>query len=129
MASRFAMQTGYQGAGCRDAYAFVRSFLSDRVLSEDVAALVLGHKSVLISNPFVATQLKNTVNWSYGSIERLVERQYFQLIMLGGEPHEFRPQSGRWSVAFLKALREQYRPERRFDCYPSMAVAFVPNSR
>jgi Dolichyl-phosphate-mannose-protein mannosyltransferase len=129
MASRFATQTELQGAGCRDAYAFVRSFSGNRVLSEDVAALVLGNKPVLISNPFVTTQLKNTIDWSAGTIEHLVERQYFQLIMLGGEPHEFQPQSGRWSVAFIKALREQYRPERQFDCYPSMAVAFVPNSR
>jgi hypothetical protein len=129
MANRFATQTELQGAGCRDAYAFVRSFSGNRVLSEDVAALVLGNKPVLISNPFVTTQLKSTIDWSEGTIEHLVDRQYFQLIMLGGEPHEFQSQSGRWSVALIEALRERYRPVRRFDCYPSMAVAFVQNSK
>jgi hypothetical protein len=95
-------------------------------LSENIAALVLADKPVLVSDPFVATQLKDDVEWSAGTLEELADRQYFQLIVLGGELEEYLPESGRWPTAFIDSVRARYRPERRFDC-PGMGVAFVPD--
>ena len=42
---------------CSQAYAFVKQYPGDQVLSENVGALVLAGKTVWVSNPFVYTQL------------------------------------------------------------------------
>src|SRR5262249_24455480 len=80
--SRYAQLPSIQSDSCRDSYSFLRSYPGDRVLSENVAALVLNNKPVLVSNPFVVTQLKDSVDWQAGTLEELTRRQYFQLILL-----------------------------------------------
>ena len=111
--------------GCSDAYAFISGFPSERILSEDVGALVLSGKPVWESNPFVVTQLDGSVAWEWGGNEALAQKQYFDLIFLGGQVSAFRPESGRWSPAFIRAVAERYRPERTFKC----GVAYVPISK
>jgi hypothetical protein len=112
--------------GCADAYAFVRSFPSDRVLSEDVSALSLAGKPVLVSDPFVMTQLGSSVSWSKGSMEQLATQGYFDLIVLGGEIDDYRHESGRWPPALLEVIRQHYRLVRRLNCPPCMGAAYVP---
>ncbi len=125
---RFRLSTAIRPdqGGCAGAYDFVGSFPGERVLSEDVAALVLNRKAVLVSNPFVTTQLRDTVNWSQGSMEHLVEERYFDLVLLGGDVEGFLPQSGRWAASLIRAVGERYKPERRFECFPYLGVAYVP---
>jgi hypothetical protein len=113
---------------CSDAYAFVRSFPGRRILSEDVTALVVGERPVIVSNPYVATQLGNSVRWSRGSVEQLVDQGYFDLIVLGGDLENFRPESGRWSPALIEGVARRYQPARHFKCFPSAAVAYVPQA-
>jgi hypothetical protein len=115
-------------AGCPEAYRFIRSFPGNRILSEDVSAVVMSGKPVMVSNPYVVTQLGNSVAWSRGSLEQLANQRYFDLIVLGGDLDHFRPETGRWSPAFINAVREQYRTERQFRCSPSLAVAYVPRT-
>jgi hypothetical protein len=126
MGYRRATPPADTAGACTDAYAFVRSFPGTRILSEDVAALVLTGKPVSVSNPFVVTQLEGRVAWSEGTLDGLVDRQYFQLILLGGEPRGYLPESGRWSLPLMKAIEERYRLERRFACAPYLRAAFVP---
>ena len=109
-------------AECPQAYAFVRSFPGERVLSEDVSGVLLSGKPVLVSNPFVVTQLGNSVSWSRGRMEALVSERYFDLILFGNDPHV----SGRWSPALKDAVAKNYKLERQFQCSPYMASAFVP---
>src|SRR5262249_30714252 len=113
---------------CSDAYAFVRSFPGRRILSEDVTALVVGERPVIVSNPYVATQLGNSVRWSRGSVEQLVDQGYFDLIVLGGDLENFRPESGRSSPALIEGVARRYQPARHFKCFPSAAVAYVPQA-
>lgn len=123
---RYSLAVEANPGGCQKAYEFVRSFPGDRLLSEDVTSLVLNGKPVLVSNPFVATQLADSVAWSRGSMEQLVQQQYFDLIVLGGDIQDFAPESGRWSPGVIEAVRERYRPTRRFQCFPNFVVAYVP---
>lgn len=109
-------------AECPQAYAFVRSFPGERVLSEDVSSVLLSGKPVLVSNPFVATQLGSSVPWSQGSMETLASERYFDLILFGNDPHV----SGRWSPALKDAVAQNYKLERQFQCSPFLASAFVP---
>jgi len=106
-------------AECPEAYAFVRSFPGNHVLSEDVSAVVLSGKPVLVSNPFVATQLGNSLAWSQGSLDQLAAREYFDLILLAGRA------PGRWSPAFLQATAGHYEVVREFQCL-SVGAALVP---
>lgn len=112
--------------GCADAYAFVRSFPGDRVLSEDVTALVLAGKPVLVSDPYMMTQLGSSVRWSEGSMEQLAARGYFDLIVLGGEIDGYKPESGRWPPALMEVIRQHYRLVRRLNCPPCIGAAYVP---
>lgn len=107
---------------CPEAYAFVQSFPGDRVLSEDVSGVLLSGKPVLVSNPFVVTQLGNSVSWSQGGMEALVGERYFDLILFGDDPHV----SGRWSPALKDAVSKNYKLQRQFRCSPYMTSAFVP---
>src|SRR5579864_4897095 len=116
---------GPDGKGCGDAYAFVRSFPGERVMSDDVSSLVLGHKIVLVSNPFVMTQLGNSVVWQAGSVEQLAQQQYFDLIVLGGTLESFIPASGGSSPELIQTIGKRYVPYKYFQCAYSK-VAFVP---
>lgn len=112
-------------SGCGEAYAFVRSFPGNRILSENVSSLVLGRKPVLVSNPFVMTQLGSSVDWRAGSLESFADKEYFDLILLDGEVEGFRPESGRWSPELIRSVEKHYLPIKYFQC-PYARVAYVP---
>ena len=107
---------------CPQAYTFVHLFPSEHVLSEDVSGVLLSGKPVLVSNPFVVTQLGASVTWSQGSMERLVSERYFDLILFGDDPHA----RGRWSPSLKDAVARNYKLERQFQCLPYIASAYVP---
>jgi dolichyl-phosphate-mannose-protein mannosyltransferase len=111
---------------CAEAFEFVRTFKGDRILSENVSALVLAGKTVLVSNPFVVTQLGNSVKWQAGSMEELAQARYFDLILLGGELKDIRPESGRWSPELIKVIELRYSPVRSFQCLDAK-VAYIPS--
>jgi len=72
------------------------------------------------------TQLGSSVDWSYGTLEQLASRRYFDLIVLGGAVEEYKPESGRWPQAFIRAVNKHYQLARRFDCPPCIGAAYVP---
>lgn len=111
---------------CSDAYRFVRSLPTARILSEDVAALVVSGKPVLVSNPFVITELGHRIAWSRGPVEEMVKQKQFDFIFLGGETQDYDARSGRWSRDFIQNVGTVYRLERRFRCSPNLAAVYVP---
>lgn len=111
--------------GCMQAYAFIRDFPGDRVLSDDISALVLNKKPVLISNPFVVTELGQSVRWQAGTVEQMTRARYFDLIILGGTVESSIPGAGGWSTDVMHAIASGYVPVRYFQC-PYAKVAYVP---
>jgi hypothetical protein len=107
---------------CPQAYQFVKSFGATRILSEDVSAVALSGKAVLVSNPFVLTELGNSVKWSEGSVEQLLQDRYFDLIILGDDPFA----RDRWSDSVRSEIARHYQPVRQFQCSPYSVSAFVP---
>lgn len=107
---------------CPKAYQFVKSFGATRILSEDVSAVALSGKPVLVSNPFVVAELGNSVRWSEGSVEQLLQDRYFDLIILGDDPYA----RDRWSDSVRSEIARNYQPVRQFQCSPYSASAFVP---
>jgi len=117
---------GHTQSECVEAYQFIKSFPGDRILSEDLSALILAGKPVLVGNPFVITQLGQRVPWSHGSPTEMVKRREFDLIALGGEVRNFDPQSGRWSPLLMQEIDREYQLQRRFLCHPNLGAVYVP---
>jgi hypothetical protein len=113
---------------CQEAYQFLEAFRGNSVLAEDVTALVLAGKPVLASNPFVITQLGNRVSWSRGSLDEMVGRKEFDLIILGGQVPNFDPASGRWSPKLIQNVSKDYVLQRSFLCAPGFGAAYAPRS-
>ena len=116
---------GPERKDCREDYAFIHSFPGRRVMSDDISALVLGGKEVLVSNPFVSTQLGNSITWQAGSVEQLVQRQYFDLIVLGGTLDSYIPSAGGESPELIQTIGKRYVPVKYFECAYAK-VAFTP---
>ena len=110
--------------GCEQAYAFLRA-QGDRVLAENVGALLLAGKPVLLSNPFVFTQLVAYKGWSDAPLRDRLRAQQFDAVLLA-TPLKLYMLNERWPPGVLKQIEMSYHPAARFSCYEA-GVAFLPN--
>jgi len=106
---------------CPQAYAYIHDH--ERVLSENVGALLLTGRQVLLSNPFVYAQLVRSGKWPSGRVEQMLEESTADLVIIG-KP---RISEQRWSQPALAALASNYHVSKRFACADAM-VAYEPNS-
>jgi len=106
---------------CPQAYAYIHDH--DSVLSENVGALVLTGRPVLLSNPFVYAQLVRSGTWPSGRVEKMLQEGTADLVMIGTP----RTREIRWSQPALDALASSYHVTRRFVC-DDASVAYEPNS-
>ena len=86
----------------------------------------LEHVALNVSDPVAMAQLGSSVKWSQGSMDQLAARQYFDLVVMGGEVGTNILDLGR--PALVEAIRRRYRLVRRLDCPPHLGVAYVPNT-
>jgi hypothetical protein len=107
---------------CPQAYAYIRGH--QRVLSENVGALILTGRQVLLSNPFVYAQLVRSGKWQPGRVEEMLQRGNADLVM-AAKP---RFDDQRWSEPAIKALAANYHVTRHFACVDAM-LAYEPNLR
>lgn len=113
-------------AGCSAAYAYVAQHPGRRVLSENVGALIVAGKPVLLNDPFMYEQMIEAGRASDEPMVRRVASRDFDVIMLGGNMEFYHQnRSARWSPPFLAAVERNYRETRSFDCLDA-AVAFEP---
>ncbi|MBZ5566853.1 MAG: hypothetical protein LAN64_03280 [Acidobacteriia bacterium] len=105
---------------CSQAYAFVKQYPGDQVLSENVGALVLAGKTVWVSNPFVYTQLVMRGGWPDAGLERMVRARRFDLIVAQWNypayPSFMRNGAERFSSRAVKAIAENYRVVQMYGC-------------
>jgi hypothetical protein len=121
-------------AECDRAYAEVKNAAGDRVLSENVGALVLAGKPVVVSDPFVYSWMVNQSVWSDTDLERLVRNHYFDSIVLGDAVDSQDRSAGtvwtttrRWPPAVLGAIEQNYRLEKQFQCADA-AYLYTPKT-
>ena len=113
--------------GCPEAYAFVKNHPGQRILSEDLGAVVMAGKTVQLSDPFVWTWLVKRGGWSDAELQTLVHARAFDCIILDG-PIDWQKEIGelsRWPLPFLDALQQNYRPTRAFACQDA-GIAYEP---
>jgi len=107
--------------GCAQAYAYIGEH--QQVLSENITALVLTRRPVLLSNPFVYAQLVRSGKWPAGRVERMLQQSAADLVMIG-KPTIMEQ---RWTQPALDALAANYHVSHRFACVDAI-FAYEPNS-
>jgi hypothetical protein len=120
-----AMRALYTSKGvvdqCPQAYAYIRAH--HRILSENVGALLLTGRPVLLSNPFVYTQLVRHGSWPSQPVEKMLQQSEADLVIIGKPSIS----EQRWSSPALAALAANYHLTHRFACADAM-LAYEPNS-
>ena len=106
---------------CPQAYAYIRDH--HRILSENVGALVLTGKPVLLSNPFVYAQLVRHGKWPNQRVEQTLQLSEADLVIIGKPAIS----EQRWSAPALAALAANYHVTHRFACVDT-TLAYEPNS-
>ncbi|MGI9101678.1 MAG: hypothetical protein ACR2IF_04450 [Terriglobales bacterium] len=116
---------------CPQAYAYIAQHGGDRVLSENVGALVLAGKTVWVSNPFVYSQLVMRRGWHDVGLEKMVRDGGFELIVASRNypayPWFRSDGAERFSAAGVNALAANYRVAKTFQCRDA-AVMFERGS-
>jgi hypothetical protein len=110
---------------CR-VYALVKQYPGDRVLSENVGALVLAGKTVWVSNPFVYSQLVMRGGWPDTGLERMVRNREFDLIVTQWNypqyPSFMSDGGERFSSGVVKAIAENYRTVGLYGCTDARVI-------
>jgi hypothetical protein len=114
---------------CPAAYEFVRSQPGDRILSENVGALVLGGKKIWVSNLFVYSQLVQHAGWQDAGMKQMIETRSFDLIVTsrnypGNKTYSLLG-ADRFAPEPLQLLAENYRAVAAFECKDA-AFMFAP---
>jgi hypothetical protein len=113
---------------CGKAYAYVRDSRSSQILSQNLTALLIGEKPVLVSDPFAYGQFVTHGIWPDRKVEQLVSQRYFGLIVLASDPAEMSLHGSTvWSRWFVDAVRENYQIKARFSCRDT-AVMLEPQA-
>jgi hypothetical protein len=108
--------------GCPDFYALVQASPARRILSSNVGAVLVAGKPVLLSNPYVYSQLVEHRGWPDIVAAKVADRE-FDMIALDGDIEILRSnQRFGWSEAFAEAVEKNYTVTHRFDCMQSYAV-------
>jgi hypothetical protein len=115
---------------CPAAYEFVRSQPGDRILSENVGALVLGGKTVWVSNLFVLTQLIEHAGWKDPGIKPMLDSRSFELVVasrnfLGNKAYSLLG-ADRFTPEAIQSLAQNYHAVASFECKDA-AFVFAPN--
>jgi len=109
---------------CSPFYDYLRA-QGDRILTDNVGALVLTGKPVLVSNPFVYAQMVSRGGWPDTEVRDRVRRKEFDAIMLR-EPIEDYARGDRFTAGTLEAIKANYHLSATFGCYYTK-YAYSPN--
>lgn len=108
---------------CGPAYAFLQGH-GDHVLTDSIGALLLTGKPVLVSNPFVYSQMVIHAGWPDTVLQKVQEKE-FDVILLREQLGVYRPDD-RFTGETLRAIRRNYHEGAAFECYDS-GFAYLPN--
>jgi hypothetical protein len=122
--SMFDWSNGLQQ--CPQAYAYIRDHSGDRVLSENVSALLVGGKTVWVLDPFVYSQIVMHGTWPDDVIEPRLRSRWFDLVVMRRDytqsPDALRHGAERFSAGMLQGLAANYRIVRSFQCTDANVV-------
>jgi hypothetical protein len=101
---------------CDRAYAYVREHPGSRILAENLGALVLANKRVLVS-PYLLAQIVRYAGWSDAPLVSQIRERQFEAIVLAEDVEKFRREGAEaWSPEVIAAIAENYDLHVRFQC-------------
>ncbi len=110
-------ESDFRYEACTDLYSAVRESPAKNILSENVGALVLAGKPVLLAEPFLLNQMVQHGLLSGEQMERRVNNREFDLMVLDSDPQTLRTDgSDRWWPRLADAFARNYYAVARFDC-------------
>jgi hypothetical protein len=109
---------------CARAYDYVRSYRGAAILSDNVGAVVLAGKPLLINDPFMWSDLAARSEWreTRSNVVELIRSHQIGLILLGSNIDET---AEVWPESVLDATRENYVLARTFTC-PGAEFVYQP---
>jgi hypothetical protein len=107
-------------AGCEQADTFLRSH-GDQVLSENVGALLLSGKPVLLSNPYVFAQLVMHRAWPDAQVRDRLRNRQFDVVVID----RVTTSNNNWSPGVLADIQQNYHLDKEFAC-PQAGRAYLP---
>lgn len=108
---------------CGPAYAYLQDH-GDHVLTDSIGALLLTGKPVLVSNPFLYSQMVIRAGWPDRVLRKIQEKE-FDVILLREQLGVYHPDD-RFTGETLRAIRKNYHDGAAFECYDS-GFAHLPN--
>jgi hypothetical protein len=122
--SMFDWSNGLQQ--CPQAYAYIRGHPGDRVLSENVSALLLGGKTVWVLDPFVYSQIVMHGTWRDEVMEPRLRSGWFDMVVTRRDytrsPDALQRGVERFSAGMLQGLAQNYRIAGTFQCTDANVV-------
>jgi hypothetical protein len=105
-------------AGCSEAYQFVKDHHEERILTENVGALVLGEARPVVFEPFLWTREVLGQKWSDREILDLIRSRRLPLILLGQKVAQVKADTYQflWPRAVAEAIEQNYTLDRSFTC-------------
>lgn len=110
---------------CDKTYQFLCSH-GNAVLTDNVGALLLTGKPVLVSNPYVFSQLAMHAGWSDAPIVDRIRSKQFDVILLADPAGRYTGPDSRFTPATILSIKQNYHVAAQFDCLDAM-VAYTPN--
>jgi hypothetical protein len=101
---------------CDEAYAAVSRDLGDRILSDNVGALVLAGKPVYVSDPFVYGWLVKGAGLPDDDLRRMVTSGEFTAIVLDRRADGPPSDEDRWPNDMRAAVSRNYELKKQFSC-------------
>lgn len=114
----------FSSSGCREAYAYVKTYPGGPILSENVGAVIIAGKTPLVLDTFSWTQEVEQRGWPGSEVVDLIRARQVGLILLGSDVENL-PGSAteaRWPPSVTNAIRENYRLVDTFGCLDAHAV-------
>jgi hypothetical protein len=107
----------------------VKNYRGERILSENVGALVVARKSAIVFEPFLWTRQVRSSGWPDTQVVNLIRSRQIQLIILDNDVGSLKrdQKQERWPPSVLDAIEQNYKLVRVFECADS-GFAYEPKS-
>lgn len=105
-----------QIAECDKAYAAVKSRLGDRILSENITALLAAKKQVYVSDPFLYRWLVTKGGLSDTDLKDRIASHFFSGIVTDRRVEGAESSDDRWPDSIRNSIREHYILSDQFVC-------------
>ncbi len=103
-------------SGCSGAYQYVEQHASDRMLSENIGAVVLAGKEPMVLEPFLWTREVVGAGWSDAAVVSSIESRQIDLVVLNSAADQPDDSLYRWPHEVSKAIQENYAVSATFQC-------------